>query len=340
MNDSNNTYRAIEITSPGKLALVTRKIREPGAGQVRLKVEAAGVCHSDAAAVEGQWPGLQLPRVPGHEIAGRIEAIGEGVTKWKVGQRVGVGWYGGECGECESCRRGDFVTCQNPIIPGITTDGGYAEKAIVEARALASIPDDITAEDAAPLLCAGVTTYNALRNAKLRAGDLVAVQGIGGLGHLGVQFANRMGFTTVAIARGKDKEELARKLGAHHYIDSVAEDAAQALQKLGGANAILATAASGKSMGPLLGGLKARGKLIVVGAAMDPIEVSLPQLLFGSRTIQGELVGTAIDIEDALNFSQRQHVHPMNEVVALEQAPAAYAKMMSNGARFRMVLKM
>ncbi|MBI3898392.1 MAG: alcohol dehydrogenase catalytic domain-containing protein [Gammaproteobacteria bacterium] len=339
MKTSNDTYRAIEITSPGKLQLVTRPIREPGPEQVRLKVEAAGICHSDAMAIEGHWPGLQFPRVPGQEIAGRIEAVGAGVAKWKVGQRVGVGWYGGECRECEPCRRGDFVNCQNPIIPGFTIDGGYAEQAIVEARALASIPDDITAEEAAPLLCAGVTTYNALRNAKLRPGDLVAVQGIGGLGHLGIQFANRMGFTTVAIARGKEKEALARKLGAHHYIDSVAEDAAKALQKLGGANAILATAASGKSMGPLLPGLKARGKLIVVGAAPDPIEVSIPQLILGSKTIQGEVVGTAIDIEDTLVFSHRQHVHSMNEVVTLEEAPSAYAKMMKNEARLMTALQ-
>jgi D-arabinose 1-dehydrogenase-like Zn-dependent alcohol dehydrogenase len=284
--------------------------------------------------------GFNFPLVPGHEIAGRIEAVGEGITKWKVGQRVGVGWYGGECKECEPCRRGDFVNCQKLIVPGFTIDGGYAEKVVVEARALASIPDDISADETAPLLCAGVTTYNALRNAKIRPGDLVAVQGIGGLGHLGIQFANRMGFVTVAVARGREKEELARKLGAHHYLDSVAEDAAQALQKLGGASAILATAASGKSMGPLIPGLKARGKLIVVGASADPIEVYIPQIIFGSKTIQAEAIGTAIDIEDTLAFSHQQHVHSMNEVVTLDQAPAAYAKMMKNEARFRMVLKM
>jgi D-arabinose 1-dehydrogenase-like Zn-dependent alcohol dehydrogenase len=340
MNASNDIYRAIEITSPGKLTLVTRKVREPGPGQVRLRVEAAGVCHSDIMAVDGLWPGVQFPLVPGHEIAGRIEAVGEGVTKWKVGQRAGVGWYGGECRECESCRRGDFVNCQNPIIPGFTIDGGYAELAIVEARALASIPDEISSEETAPLLCAGVTTFNALRNAKLRPGDIVAVQGIGGLGHLGIQFARRMGFYTVAIARGKEKEQLARELGAQHYIDSSAEDPAQALQKLGGANAILATAASGKSMGPLLGGLKARGKLIVLGASLEPIEVIVTQLIIGSKTIQGEVVGTAIDIEDTLKFSQQQDIHSWNEVVPLEKAPEAYAKMLRNDARFRMVLKM
>jgi D-arabinose 1-dehydrogenase-like Zn-dependent alcohol dehydrogenase len=333
------TYKAIEITRPGQLNLVEKQFRDPGPGQVRLKVEAAGVCHSDALAVEGHWPGLQYPLIPGHEIAGRVDAVGEGVKNWKVGQRVGIGWYGGECDKCDSCRRGDFVNCANPIIPGFTTDGGYAEYAIVEARALASIPDEISAEEAAPLLCAGVTTFNALRNAKLRSGDVVAVQGIGGLGHLGLQFARRMGFYTVAIARGKEKEKLARELGAEHYIDSTAEDPAQALQKLGGANAILATAASGKSMGPLLGGLKARGKLIVVGASHEPIEVVIPQLIMGSKTIQGEVVGTAIDIEDTLKFSQRQHIHSMNEIVPLEKAAEAYAKMLKNDARFRMVLQ-
>lgn len=339
MNTLNRTYKAVEAVSPGKLQLVTRQSRNPGQGQVRLKVEAAGICHSDAVAIEGLHPDMKYPRVPGHEIAGTIDAVGEGVTKWKVGQRVGVGWFGGECGECETCRRGDLVNCENPIVPGLTIDGGYAEETIVEARALASIPDDLTAEEAAPLLCAGVTTYNALRNANLRPGDLVAIQGIGGLGHLGIQFANRMGFTVVAIARGKEKEELSRKLGAHHYVDSMTEDAAKALQKFGGANAILATAASGKSMGSLLPGIKARGKLIVVGVGADPIEVRIPDLILGSKAIQGEIVGTAIDIEDTLRFSQHQHVHSMNEVVALEDAPKAYAKMMKNEARFRMVLK-
>jgi D-arabinose 1-dehydrogenase-like Zn-dependent alcohol dehydrogenase len=332
------TYNAIEITKPGELKLVQKKLREPGPGQVRLTVEAAGVCHSDAMAIEGHWPNLQYPLVPGHEIAGRIDAVGAGVEDWKIGQRVGVGWYGGECGQCESCRRGDFVNCLNPIIPGFTTDGGYAESAIVEARALARIPDEISSEDAAPLLCAGVTTFNALRNAKLRAGDTVAVQGIGGLGHLGIQFARRMGFRTVAIARGQEKKALALELGAHVYIDSTAEDPAQALQKLGGAHAILATAASGKSMGPLLPGLRVRGKLIVVGASHEPIEVVIPQLIMGSKTIQGEVVGTAADIEDTLSFSELQKVHSMNEILPLEEAPAAYAKMMKNEARFRMVL--
>ncbi len=333
------TYKAIEVPSPGQLNLVEKPIREPGPRQVRLRVEASGVCHTDVLAIEGQWPGLKYPLVPGHEIAGRIEALGEGVKNWKIGQRVGVGWFGGECGECESCRRGDFVNCIRLIIPGFTIDGGYAELVIVEARALAAIPEELTAEEAAPLLCAGVTTYNALRNAKLRPGDVVAIQGIGGLGHLGVQFARHMGFYTVAIARGQEKKKLALELGAQKYIDSNAEDPAEALQRMGGANAILATAASGKSMGPLLGGLKARGKLIVVGVSDEPIEISIPQLITGTKTIQGAASGTAIDIEDTLRFSSQEHVHSMNEVVPLEKAPEAYAKMKNNRARFRMVLK-
>ncbi len=333
------TYKAVEITTPGQLNIVERPVREPGPGQVRLRVEAAGVCHTDVLAVEGMWPGLQYPLVPGHEIAGRIDALGEGVTTWKVGQRVGVGWFGGECGECESCRRGDFINCIKLIIPGFTRDGGYAELVIVEARALASIPEELSAEEAAPLLCAGVTTYNALRNAKLRSGGVVAIQGIGGLGHLGVQFARRMGFYTIAIARGQEKEKLALELGADKYIDSTSEDPAEALLKLGGADGILATAASGKSMSGLIAGLKARGKLIVVGVSNEPIEISIPQLISGTKDIHGAASGTAIDIEDTLKFSCHQHIHSMNEVVPFEQAKEAYNKMKSNAARFRMVLK-
>ncbi len=332
------TYQAVEVTSPGKFNLVTRPVTEPGPGQVRIRVEAAGICHSDVATVQNILPGITYPRVPGHEIAGRIDALGEGVGAWKVGQRVGVGWFGGQCGHCEPCRRGDFVNCERLIISGVTTDGGYAEVVIVEARALASIPDEITPADAAPLLCAGVTTFNALRNARLRGGDLVAIQGIGGLGHLAVQFARRMGFKTVAIARGSEKEKLARELGAHEYIDSVANDPAVELHKLGGANAILATAASGKSQGPLLAGLVTHGKLIIVGVGPEPIEINPAQLIFGSRTIQGEAVGTSIDEEDTLGFSALQAVRPMIERVPLAHAPEGYAKMMRNEARFRMVI--
>ena len=314
------TYNAVEAVAPGTLRLVQRPIPEPGTGQVRIRIEACGICHTDSLTIEGQWPGLSFPRVPGHEAVGRIEALGPAVAGWRIGQRVGVGFFGGECGHCEPCRRGDAINCQNLIISGITTDGGYAEVMIAEARALASIPDDISAADAAPLLCAGVTTYNALRNASLRAGDLVAVQGVGGLGHLGIQFARRMGFCTVAIARGREKEKLATELGAHAYIDSEAEDAAVTLQRLGGAKVILATAASSRSMGPLIPGLSSRGKLIVVGASAEPIEVNPAHLIFGARSIAGTLTGTAIDEEDTLSFSVREQVRPIIETVPLERA--------------------
>lgn len=332
------TYKAIEVTKPGQLNLVERAMLEPGFGQVRIRVKAAGICHSDALVVEGHWPGITYPRVPGHEIAGRIEVLGEGVTGLDVGDRVGVGWFAGECRHCEPCRRGDFVNCINLKVSGITSDGGYAEIVIAEARALALIPTNLDAVDAAPLLCAGVTTFNALRNAGLRPGDLVAIQGVGGLGHLGVQFARRMGFRTVAIARGKEKETLARQLGAHEYIDSVGQDPVQALLALGGAKAILATAASTKSMGPLLGGLSPRGKLIVVGVSNEPLEINPLQLLMGSRSVRGEIVGTPIDEEDTMAFSALQTIRPMIEKIPLEKAPEAYARMMRNEARFRMVL--
>src|SRR6266852_2477173 len=249
------TYKAVQAREPGKLNLVELPIREPGPGQVRIRVEACGVCHSDAATVEGQYPGLTLPRVPGHEVVGRIDAVGPDVSNWKIGQRIGVGFLGGQDGQCQSCERGDFVNCLHPVVTGITADGGYAEVTIAEARALASIPDELTSAEAAPLLCAGITTFNALRNAGLRAGDLVAIQGIGGLGHLGVQFARHMGFRTVAIGRGRDKEKLAKELGAHSYLDTAAEDVAAALQRMGGARAILATAPSGKAIAALVPGL-------------------------------------------------------------------------------------
>jgi propanol-preferring alcohol dehydrogenase len=333
-----DTYKAVEVSAPGTLRVVRRSISGPGAGQVRMRVEACGVCHTDAATVTGGYPGLSLPRVPGHEVVGRIEALGAGVTRWKIGQRVGVGFFGGEDGVCEPCRRGDVVNCQNPVIPGITVDGGYAEVIIAEARAIASIPDELTSTEAAPLLCAGITTYNALRNAGFRAGDLVAVQGIGGLGHLGIQFARHMGFRTVAIGRGTDKKKLAQDLGAHLYIDTAAEDVAAALQRLGGARGILATAPSGSGMGPLVSGLAARGKLIVVGVPQDPIQLSAFPLVFGGRSIYGSLTGTAIDNEDTLAFSVLENIRPMVETVPLEQAGGAYGRMMDGKARFRMVL--
>ena len=334
------TYKAVQVTKPGTLERVERPIAEPGAGQVRIRIEACGICHTDAATVTGAYPGLTLPRVPGHEVVGRIEALGSGVSKWKIGQRVGVGLIAGEDGVCESCRRGDAVNCQNPVVSGVTVDGGYAEVMIAEARGLSSIPDELNSADAAPLLCAGITTYNALCNAGLRGGDLVAVQGIGGLGHLGVQFARKMGFRTVAIGRGREKEKLAKDLGAHLYIDTSAEDAAAALQRLGGARAILATATSGAAMGPLVSGLAARGKFIVVGVPEDPISLNAFPLVFGGRSIYGSLTGTPIESEDTLAFSVLQNVRPMIETFPLEQAVAAYTRMIEDKARFRVVLTM
>jgi len=332
------TYKAVEVSAPGVLRVVERPVSEPGAGQVRIRVEACGICHTDAATVMGAYPGLKLPRVPGHEVVGRIEVLGSGVAKWKIGQRVGVGLIAGEDGVCEPCRRGDTVNCQNPVTSGVTVDGGYAEVMIAEARGIASIPDELSSADAAPLLCAGITTYNALRNAGLRGGDLVAVQGIGGLGHLGVQFARQMGFRTVAIGRGPDKEKLAKELGAHVYIDSAVDDAAAVLQHMGGARAILATATSGDAMGPLVSGLAVRGKLIVLGVPNDEIRLNAFPLVFGGRSIYGSLTGTPIEGEDTLAFSVLENIRPMIETAPLEQAADAYARMMQGKARFRMVL--
>lgn len=333
-----DTYTAVEVYEPGQLRVVERTVPEPGAGQVRIRVEACGVCHTDASTVSGTYPGLSLPRVPGHEVVGRIDALGSGVSRWRLGQRVGVGFFGGEDGVCEPCRRGDMVNCQNPVYPGITTDGGYAEVMIAEARGVASIPDELGSPQAAPLLCAGITTYNALRNAGLRGGDLVAVQGIGGLGHLGIQFARRMGFRTVAIGRGAEKEALAKELGAHVYVDTSVQDAATVLQHMGGAKAILATAPSGNAIGPLVSGLAARGKLILVGVPNDPIQLSAIPLIFGGRSVYGSLSGTAIETEDVLSFSVMANIRPMIETARLEEAADAFARMMQGKARFRMVL--
>jgi alcohol dehydrogenase, propanol-preferring len=332
-------YKAVEVSEPRTFRLVERPVTKPGTWQVRIRVEACGVCHSDAATVEGQFPGLSYPRVPGHEAVGRIEEIGPGVTTWKVGQRVGVGFFGGEDGTCETCRRGETAYCQNPIMTGITTDGGYAEMMIAEARALALIPDELKSEDAAPLVCAGITTFNALRNAG-RAGDTVAIQGIGGLGHLGVQFARRMGFRTVAIGGGPDKEHLANRLGAHVYIDAKAEDAAAALQKLGGADVILATAPSGSAIASLLPGLAPRGQLVVVGVSDDAIPLNGVPLIFGGRSVVGSLTGRAIETQDTLDFSVLAEVRPMIETLPLAKAEEAYKRMMEGKARFRMVLTM
>src|ERR1700676_94348 len=333
-----NTYKAVEVSAPGVLRVVERQVSEPGAGQVRIRVEACGVCHTDAATVMGIYPGLTLPRVPGHEVVGRIGALGSGVSKWKIGQRVGVGLIAGEDGVCEPCRRGDTVNCQDPVTSGVTVDGGYAEVMIAEARGIASIPDELSSAEAAPLLCAGITTYNALRNAGLRGGDLVAVQGVGGLGHLSVQFARHMGFRTVAIGRGRDKEKLAKDLGAHVYIDTAAEDGAAALQRMGGARAILATGTSGNAMGALVSGLAAGGKLIVVGVPQDPIQLNAFPLVFGGRSIYGSLTGTPIDAEATLASGALENIPPMIETFPLEKAADAYARMMEGKARFRVVL--
>jgi len=333
-----DTYKAVEVYEAGKLRVVERQVSEPGAGQVRIRVEACGICHTDASTVMGSYPGLSLPRVPGHEVVGRIEALGAGVPRWKIGQRVGVGLIAGEDGVCEPCRRGDIVNCHNPVTSGVTVDGGYAEVMIAEARAISSVPDELTSAEAAPLLCAGVTTYNALRNAGLRGGDLVALQGIGGLGHLGIQFARHMGFLTVAIGRGREKEKLAIDLGAHVYVDVTAEDAATVLQRMGGARAILATGTGGDAFGSLVSGLAPRGKLIIVGVPKDEIKLNAFPLVFGGRSVYGSLTGTPIDGEDALAFSVLESIRPMIETAPLEQAADAYARMMQGTARFRMVL--
>jgi D-arabinose 1-dehydrogenase-like Zn-dependent alcohol dehydrogenase len=331
--------RSVQVARPnGPFELVEREIPAPRAGTVRIKVQACGICHSDSFTKEGTFPGLQYPRVPGHEIAGIIDALGTGVPGWTAGQRVGVGWHGGHCGYCDSCRRGDFVTCRiAPQIPGITYDGGYADYVIVPAEALALIPDGLSAVDAGPLMCAGITTFNALRHSGAKPGNVVAILGIGGLGHLGVQFAMKMGFKTVAIARGSAKAPLAAKLGAAHYIDSQALNPAEELLKLGGAKVILATATSGKALAAALGGLDVDGKMIIVGAA-DALEVSPLHLIGGRRSVAGWPSGRSIDSQDTLGFSALTGVRSMNEVFALERAPEAYERMMSGKARFRVVL--
>jgi D-arabinose 1-dehydrogenase-like Zn-dependent alcohol dehydrogenase len=321
------------------LELVQRDLPEPGAGEVRIRIEACGVCHSDFLTVEGHWPGISYPRVPGHEIAGSIDALGRDVPGWAVGDRVGIGWHGGHCGYCDSCRRGDFVTCRvAPKTPGISYDGGYADFLIAPAGALARIPDGLSAVEAAPLLCAGITTYNSLRNSGARPGDRVAVLGVGGLGHLAVQFAAKMGFETVAIARGKDKEALSRELGARHAIDSDSQDPAAELTRLGGAKVILATVTSGRAMTAVLGGLAVGGKLLIVGAPADPLEVPAGVLIGGRRSIAGWPSGTSIESEDTMKFAVLTGVRPRNEVFPLERAADAYARMMSGKARFRVVL--
>jgi propanol-preferring alcohol dehydrogenase len=333
--------RAVQVAEKnGPLTLVERDVPEPGPGEVRVRVEACGICHSDSFVVEGLFPGIAYPRVPGHEIAGVIDALGEGVVGYEAGKRVGVGWFGGACYRCENCRRGNIVNCQNAKIPGISYDGGYADYMVCPADALAVIPDDLAAEDAAPLLCAGITTFNALRHAGALAGDTVAILGIGGLGHLGVQFAVKMGYRTIAIARGADKAALAHRLGAHHYIDSRAEDPGAALQKLGGAKVVLSTITSGKAIGAVVNGLTVGGNLVVVGVSGEPIEADTLALIGASRRISGHPSGTSIESEDTMKFSSLTGVRPMIETAPLENAAEAYAKMMSGDARFRMVLTM
>lgn len=333
------TMRAVQVARKGgPFELVERELPEPKPGEVRVKVQACGVCHSDSIARDGLFPSVTYPIVLGHEIAGVIDAVGAGVVGWEVGTRVGVGWFGGHCGRCEPCRRGDLVDCRNLRIPGVTYDGGYAEAMLAPADALALIPDELSAAEAAPLLCAGVTTFHALRESGARAGDLVAILGIGGLGHLGVQFAAKMGFHTVAIARGGEKEKLARQLGAHVYLDSQSQDVAAELTKLGGARTILATVTSGRAMSAVIPGLAVRGRLVVVGVGMDPIEVSVLDLIGGSRTVTGHASGASIDSQDTLAFSALSGVRPTIETMPLERAAEAYDKMMRNAARFRMVL--
>lgn len=323
----------------GPFELEQREIPEPGLGEVRVKVEACGICHSDAFVKLGQFPGLTFPRVTGHEVAGRIDSLGEGVDNFKVGDRVGVGWHGGHCYKCEPCRRGDWLNCKNQKICGISYDGGYQEYMVCPWEAAARIPDTLSAADAAPLLCAGITTFNSLRNSGARPGDVVAVQGVGGLGHLALQYANRMGFYTVALSRGKDKEELARELGAHDYIDAASEDPVEELQRLGGADLILATAPSGKAIESVINGLSSRGKLMIVAAAHDPISFGALPLLSG-KMIHGWPSGSAVDSEDTMRFSALTNVRPHIERFSLEQANEGWAKVMDNSIRFRAVLDM
>src|SRR3984957_2190645 len=335
------TMKVAQIPKGGAdFEIVEREIPKPDAGQVRIKVQACGVCHSDMFTKEGAWPGIQYPRVPGHEIAGIIDELGAGVSVWKKGQRVGIGWHGGQDGTCLSCRRGDFRNCQNLKVPGISYDGGYQQFMVAPVEALVAMPETLSDVEAAPLLCAGITTYNALRHSGALPGDLVAVQGIGGLGHLGIQFANKFGYKVAAIGRGSENAALARKLGASDYIDSQSTNAAEALQKLGGAQVILATAPSSKAMFELIDGLGPNGKLGVVGATFDPIEVTPIQLISGSRSIQGWAAGTAADSDDTLRFAELTGVRPMIETYPLEKVAEAYARMLSGKAEFRVVLTM
>jgi D-arabinose 1-dehydrogenase-like Zn-dependent alcohol dehydrogenase len=322
------------------LTLVMRDVPEPRAGEVRVRVEACGVCHSDSVTVDGLFPFVTYPRVPGHEIVGRVDSVGDGIPNWKVGQRVGIGWYGGHCRRCEPCRRGDLVACQNPLIPGLVYDGGYADYVVAPAEALAAVPDSLSSATAAPLLCAGITTFNALRNTGAKPPDTVAVLGMGGLGHLGVQFAAKMGFNTIAIARGAEKEKFAHDLGARHYIDSTNANVAASLQKLGGARVILATVTDADAMSAAIGGLGYKGEFVILGVPAKPIQAAVPGLVLQRQSIHGWPSGTSIDSEDTLRFSEITGVLPMIETYSLDRAPEAYDRMMSGKARFRVVLEM
>jgi D-arabinose 1-dehydrogenase-like Zn-dependent alcohol dehydrogenase len=333
--------KVAQISKPGgDFEIVEREIPAPAPGQIRLKVQACGVCHSDLFTKEGAWPGLQYPRVPGHEVAGIVDEVGPGVTSWKKGERVGVGWHGGQDNTCPACREGDFVNCVTGAVTGITFDGGYAEYMIAPVEAVARIPDGIDPADAGPLLCAGITTFNSLRHSGAGPGDLVAVQGLGGLGHLGVQFANKFGYRVAAVGRGSENAAFAKKLGAHHYIDSKAENPAEALQKLGGAKVILATAPSSKAMSEIFNGLGRNGTLLVVGADMTPLELPIPALITGRKRVQGWSAGTPSDSEDTLRFAVLTGVRAMIEKFPLEKAAEAYQRMMSGQAQFRVVLTM
>jgi D-arabinose 1-dehydrogenase-like Zn-dependent alcohol dehydrogenase len=331
--------RAVQVPrAKGAFEIVEREIPEPTPGSVRIKVQACGVCHSDSITKEGLFPGIEYPRVPGHEVVGVVDAVGPGVARWKPGQRVGVGWHGGHCGSCDSCGRGDFFACQtSTLVSGVSFDGGYADYMVAPAVAVAAVPEELSAVEAGPVMCAGITTFNCLRNSTARAGDVVAILGLGGLGHLGVQYAVKMGFRTIGIARGKDKEPLARKLGAHHYIDSQSEDPAAELLKFGGAKVILATVTNGEAMSAVVGGLAVNGTMMLIGA-VPSIQVSPIQLLSGRQSIKGWYSGMAIDSQDTLAFSVLSGVRAMNEVYPIDQAPEAYERMLSGKARFRVVM--
>lgn len=334
------TARSVQVAGPGQaLTLVDRNIPSPQQGQVRLRIQACGVCHSDSFSKEGHRPGISYPIVPGHEIVGLIDELGEGVLNFKQGQRVGVGWYGGHCRMCEPCRRGDLIHCERASIPGVTYDGGYADYMIAPQEALVAVPEELSSADAAPLLCAGITTFNALRNSQAKPGDLVAILGIGGLGHLAVQFAAKMGFRTVAVARGQDKQQAAKDLGAHDYIDSTTQDVAKTLQSLGGAKVILATVTNSDAMNEAIGGLGYAGTLVVVGVSMDPVKITPMQLITSGQSVKGWASGASIDSEDTLRFSAITGVRAQIERFPLEKAAEAYDRMMSGKARFRIVLE-